>query len=212
MGAIWEPILVIEPSSLEQAAHHEAGHAVARWALNSPFLRITLNGPNGPITEPQPGRLITSLQDALIATCGFIADYQHRGLKIRGSQVVKLLLGGADDRFEVDDASTGAVAVRPLRTPAVADGGDLRWLANAAAAQQWPAARCLALWRDSERFAASCRPAIDAVAVAVLKRDELSYAEVSEIATTAMAGQPAPLASGIQREWRIRPRPMAAWL
>jgi hypothetical protein len=77
LGAIREPILIIGTSSREQAAQHEAGHAVARWALNLPFQRITLNGPRGPVTEPDPGRLVTSLQGALIAACGAIADYQY---------------------------------------------------------------------------------------------------------------------------------------
>jgi hypothetical protein len=49
------------------------------------------------------------------------------------------------------------------------------------------------LWRDCERFVESCRPAIDAVAAAVLERGELTCAEVSEIATAAMAGKPAGL-------------------
>src|SRR5271163_3971679 len=33
---------------ITDATQHECGHAVALWALGSPFLNVTLNGPTGP--------------------------------------------------------------------------------------------------------------------------------------------------------------------
>lgn len=157
-----------------------------------------------PAVESLPGGFVTSGQDALIATCGCIADWQYRGQKLRGSQIAILLLGGPDDRFERDDASTGQAVVSTGRASAVAPGADLYRLASKAASEHWAAARCIALWRGSEAFAASCRPAIDAVAAALLERGELNYAEVNEIATTAMADHPAPEVP----EWAIDVR---AW-
>jgi hypothetical protein len=89
LGASRESILLIGTSSRDQAAHHEAGHAVARWALDLPILRVTLDGSNGPVTEPLPGGLITDGQRDLVAACGCIADYQYRGLKMRSRQALK---------------------------------------------------------------------------------------------------------------------------
>lgn len=199
-----DPAVIGEASTVEDVAQHESGHAVARWAIGSPFLRITWPEQSRPRVEPLPGSFTTSGQDALIATCGCIADWQHRGLKIRGSQVVRLILGSVNDQFEVDDASTGEVVLRPRRTAAVAPDADLHRLARKAVAEHWPTTRCIALWRDSERFAASCGPAIDAVAATVLEHGELSYAEVSKVASAAMANNPAPIIP----EWAIDDR---AW-
>jgi hypothetical protein len=203
LGAIWEPILVAEGLNVEEAAYHESGHAVARWALDSPFLHITLNGPRGPIVNPLPGRTVSSRQHMLVAACGAIADYQQRGLVIRGSQITKLLLGGPNDAFELDDAVTHQVVVRPLRAPAVVPGGDLEYMARKASTERWPSAQYIGMWRDCERFVAGCRPAIDAVAAAVLDRGILSYDEVSEVATAAMVWYPAPVIP----EWASVPVP-----
>lgn len=200
-----DPEVIGEASSVEDVAQHESGHAVARWALSLPFRRITLHGPGGvPVVEPLPGGFTTSGQDALIATCGCIADWQRRGQRLRDNQITILLQGGPEDRFERDDASTGEAVVSTARGPAVAPGADLYRLAGKATSERWPAGRCIRLWRGSETFAASCRPAIDAVAAALLKRGELSYAEVSKIATAAMADNPAPIIP----EWAIDNR---AW-
>jgi hypothetical protein len=67
----------------------------------------------------------------VIQACGVIADQQARGLGMRGSQLVQLVLGGCGDRFEVDDVATGQVAVRPSRTtrPNLEEEDDVRWSA-----------------------------------------------------------------------------------
>ena len=182
----------LSAEELARRAQHECGHAVARWAQGIPFLRILLGSPAGPMVYPVPGTRVLLGQRCLIQACDFIADYQRRGLRMRDSQIAKLLLGGGDDdRFEVDDPATGQVAVRPSRAPAVAPGGDMSdWTALIAATRP-PPAECIGLWRDCEGFAAACRPAIDAVAAELLARTELGYADASEIAA-AMAGKPPP--------------------
>ena len=124
---------------------------------------------------------------------------------MRGSQIAKLLLDGDDDRFEVDDPTTGQVTVRPSRALALAPGGDMSdWTALIAATRP-PPAECIGLWRDCEGFAAACRPAIDAVATELLAVPELGYADASEIAAAAMAGKPPPTIP----EW-ARPDPCAS--
>ena len=59
----------------------------------------------------------------------------------------------------------------------------------------WPNAKaeCIRVWRDSERFAAECRPAIDALAAALLASVELRYDKAAEIAIAAMKGNPQPV-------------------
>src|SRR5580658_4700861 len=93
--------------------------------------------------------------------------------------------------FEVDDAITGHVAVRPSRVPAVSPRGDLHDMAVTLPA--WPnaEAECIRVWRGSESFAAECRPAIDALAAALLASAELHY-DKAEIAAAAMRGRPGP--------------------
>jgi hypothetical protein len=56
-----------------------------------------------------------------------------------------------------------------------------------------PVGECIRVWRDSERFATECRPAIDALAVALLAHEELSYDEAAQVAAEAMTGKPAPV-------------------
>ena len=112
----------VSPETLAQQAQHESGHAAASWAQGISFKRMLLSGPRGmPCVEPVPGNRVMVGQNWLIQCCGGIADQQRRGLRMRGSQIVKLILGGGDDEFvEVDDAETGEVVLRRLsRVPPV---------------------------------------------------------------------------------------------
>jgi hypothetical protein len=186
---------VVEERAVEtraRQAQHECGHATASWALGIPFGRILLSGPQGlPMVEPLPGRVMVG-QDWLIRCCGGIADQQRRGLSMRDSQILKLVFGdGTGDTFEMDDAETGEVAVRPSRLPPVSPGGDLHSIAVTLPEYPNSVGECIRIWRDSEKFAAECRPAIDALAAALLARAELTYDEAAEIAASAMTGRPA---------------------
>jgi hypothetical protein len=133
--------------------------------------------------------------DFVIKACGAIADYQARGLRIRGGQIVKLILGGDDDIFELDDAATGQVSVRPSRVPAVQPGGDLQNMAalftGMPRAQAVP--EIIRFWRECERFARKLQPAIDALAEVLFACGRLSYSEASDIAAGAMADRPIPV-------------------
>jgi hypothetical protein len=184
-----------DPETLARQAQHESGHAAASWALGIPFKRMVLRGPNGlPMVEPQPSR-ITVGQRWLIQCCGFIADQQRRGLGMRGSQIVKMILGGGHDEFfEVDDAETKQVVLRRVsRIPGVNPGGDLHDMAVSLPRDfPDPKREAIRVWRDSEKFAAECRPAIDELAAALLARGELGYVEAAQISGTAMRGKPAP--------------------
>jgi len=165
-----------------------------RWALDSPFSHVTLAGPRGiPVTWPLPGRKILSGPSMLIAACGAIADCQRRSLVVTDRSVARLLLG-VGGVLEMADPATGEAVSRG--TGGHLPGVDFEYWIARAARGHWPQAYCLSLWRSCERFAASCRPAIDAAATALIARGELSYAEVSEVAATAMAGHPAPVIPG----------------
>ena len=81
---------------------------------------------------------------------------------MRGSQIAKMILGGGNDEFfEVDDAETGQVALRRVsRIPPVSPGGDLHDMATSLPCDfPDPAREAIRIWRDSEKFAAECRPA-----------------------------------------------------
>jgi hypothetical protein len=180
--------------ALAQQAQHECGHAAASWALGIPFQRIVLNSPHGPRIDPVPGGVkILVGQHWLIQACGAIADYQRRGLTMRGSQIARLLLGGDSDIFEVDDPATGQVAIRPSRAPAVQPGGDLHHMVTKFAQERATPDQVIPLWRSWEQFAAAIRPAIDALAAELPVRGELSYDEACKVATAAMDGHPAPV-------------------
>ena len=154
-----------------------------------------MSGPRGPAVYPVPGTRMQRGSHWVIGACGVIADQQARGLSMRGSQVVRLILGGDTDIFEVDNAATGQVAVRPSRVPPVSPGGDLHDMAVTFAAMPRPQAgpEIIRIWREAERFVRELCPAIDALAAAVLARGELSYAEASDIAAAAMEGRPVPV-------------------
>src|ERR1035441_6945891 len=148
----------LSPETLAQQAQHEWGHAAASWALGIPFLRILLRGPQGlPIVEPLRGNRVLVEQHWLIQCCGAIADQQRRGLRMRNSQIVKLVLGGgSDDFFEIDDAATGQIVLNISRMPAVRPGGDLNHLAMTLPVDSPnPVAECIKIWRGSEMLAAA---------------------------------------------------------
>jgi hypothetical protein len=182
------------PEQLARGAQHECGHAAASWAQGIPFGRILLRGHHGlPMVEPVGARMMAG-QNYLISCCGFIADLQRRGLSMRDSEILKMFFGGgSDDTFEVDDAATGRVAVRPSRTPAVAPGGDLHRIATTLPRYPNATFEAIRIWRDSEKFAAECRPAIDALAAALLTQEQLAYSEAVEIAESAMKEHPRPV-------------------
>jgi hypothetical protein len=172
-------------------AQHECGHAAVSIALGYPVERITLTGPGGPATYPVKGVTKLAGQLVLINASGAIADYQRRDLRMRGSQIVKLLFGGGDT-FELDDAS-GQVAVRPSRELAVAPGADLQFWADIIVREHPPAGQIIAMWRECEAFTAGCRPASDALAAELLSRSEVDGADASRIAAAAMSGHPVPV-------------------
>jgi hypothetical protein len=180
---------------IEHVAQHESGHAAAFWALGIAFDRLAMNGSHGPAVYPSQGTKTKRSFNWVIQACGVIADQQARGLSMRGSQIVQLILGGRGERFETDDAATGQVAVRPYRGPAVMPGGDLNDMATffASMPRLQASPEIVRIWREAERFAEELRPAIDALAAAVLGRGELSYAEVSDIASAAMGDRPVPV-------------------
>jgi hypothetical protein len=111
---------------------------------------------------------------------------------MRDSEILKLVFGGgADDRFEIDDPVHGRV-IRPSRLPAVGPSGCLRPLAVTLPTVENGRTECVRLWRDSERFMEACRPAIDAIASALLASGRLSYDEVAKLAAAAMKDSPDP--------------------
>ena len=190
---------------LRHVVQHECGHAAVSWALGVPFARIVVDSPLGPHVVPDTnvGSVLAGL-DWIIRASGFIADYQSRGYKMRGSQIVRMVLGGDSGRFEVDDAITGAVAVRPSRLPAVQPGvngrpaGDLHGMAaefgRRPRAEVTP--EVIRFWRACEAYTAELRPAIDALAEAVLDRGDMPYSDAADIATAAMFGHPMPVLAG----------------
>ena len=180
---------------VRHVVQHECGHAAASWALGYPFDRIALSGPRGPGVHGIKGLAVKERHDWVIKACGGIADQQARGMRMRGSQIVQMVLGSNGDRFEIDDAATGQVAVRPSNRPAVQPGGDLHGMAVAfrAMSRDQAVPELISLWRESERFAAELPPAIDALAEAVMARGQLSYSEAADIAAAAMAGRPIPV-------------------
>lgn len=211
-------------SDRRRVAQHESGHAVAHWALGVPFTSVRIGDPDGDghavplpdaaapvhplgeVTRP-PGTWMSQGRGMLIAACGVIADTQRRGLALDDPDVLALLLGVDDGMVELSDPSTGSVAERAPRAPMVAPGADLEVMseimAGIAGGMLGPTVSpphvIIRLWREAEQFAAQLRPAINAVAAAVLDRGELAGAEVFSLADAAMAGRPRPQVPGLAR-------------
>jgi hypothetical protein len=185
-----------------QVARHECGHAAASLALGYQFDRISMTGPLGPaMYHVEVGTPMKNGHRWVINACGAIADWQSRGLKIRDSQIIQLVLGGEGDTFELDDATTGQVKARVFRSHAVQPGGDLHSLATvfASGPRQEAVPELIRFWREFERFARELRPAIDALTEALLERGQLTYREAWGIVILAMITSPSPMP--VLAEW-----------
>jgi hypothetical protein len=100
---------------IRHVAQHESGHAAAFWALGVPFERLAMNGSHGPAVYPLRGTSIPRAHNWVIQACGVIADQQARGLSMRGSQIVRLVLGGRgdSDHHPVGPVQPGLWALAP---------------------------------------------------------------------------------------------------
>jgi hypothetical protein len=175
----------------EWTAYHECGHAIAFWALGLPFEYITISVPSH-VQPLRSGTISTIAERRLYCASGIISDYLHRGLIIESDQIGILLKGGAE-HFNLTDPVTGEVDTRPLRVKAVGSGQDLEELASVVTAEDWPVYYCASIWRDCESFVKGCMPAIEAVAGRILAVRNMTYAEVTAVAETAMVGKPTPV-------------------
>lgn len=173
----------------EHQAAHEAGHAVVHWTLGIPFDFVSLDT-SPPGVWPLAGVTQQLGEKWLISAAGCIADYQSRDLVMLDVDILRLIVGSPDSRFALTGRS-GAAVVRPDRRPAVTPGGDLHLMATVMAdrgdGQPWPAPAIVDVWHGCERYVAACTPAITQVAAGLLARRRMTYAEISGIATDAMA-------------------------
>lgn len=189
------------PAALQEAAYppehqaaHEAGHAVVHWTLGIRFDYVSLDT-DPPGVWPLAGARPQLGEKWLIGAAGCISDYQSRDLVMLDVDILRLIVGSPDSRFNLTGRS-GVTAVRPDRRPAVMPGGDLRLMAavmtDRGDGHPWPAGAIIDIWRSCERYVAACTPAITAVAAALLVCRRLTYSEASSVADEASVGVSRP--------------------
>jgi hypothetical protein len=181
-----------EGSSPEQLAWHESGHAVAYWVQGIQLSYVTIVGyerqPRAH-TQPVDVNAGTYGQQVLARTAGFVVELQFSRQHITDAGIVELLLGSADDRFELVGMHSGAVLRQP-RGPRIGPGEDLWHISLEGAEQAFTAEQAIDFWRDCEQFVPLVAPAVDAVARELLRRGLLTGEQVEQLASAAMVGRP----------------------
>jgi hypothetical protein len=177
------------------AARHEAGHAAAGVAAGTRFTHVTIGpGYGQDMTHFPPGGLVLGTIQIVTSMAGFIADYQAWNRTIRGSQIRALLLGDRSGTFTVDCPQFGPIVFGVASW--TAPGMDFERISahfRSRRGDPFAAADAVAIWRDAEAYVAALRPAIDAIAGALLTRRELSRDECVQLATAAAGGCFPPL-------------------
>jgi hypothetical protein len=123
-----------------------------------------------------------------VAASGLISGFRSNGWSLGITGVVDLLLGSADDRFELVGYNTGRRTRLP-RGPIAAPHQDLSWINPP---RPFTPAEAVAFWAESERFVEQVRPAIDALADRLLREGTVSGAVAATTFEQALVGS-APL-------------------
>lgn len=180
---------------IEQTAWHESGHVGGYWAQGIPLAYVTMVGYGfqpRPHTQPLEVTGGTQGQRLLVYASGVVATLFYSQQNLPDTGIVELLLGSADDRFEVVGEHT-QTRIRLPRANYTRPGEDLGRIDPAVViGQPFTAENAVSFWRDCERFIISVLPAVIAVAGPLTKRALLSGDEAAELASAAMEGQAPP--------------------
>ncbi|MGH3277269.1 MAG: hypothetical protein ACRDNZ_23440 [Streptosporangiaceae bacterium] len=179
-------------NSREYIARHESGHAVGYWSQGIPLAYVTIVGHGSqprPHTQPVDPAQAGYGQKILAYASGVIAGFQYNRQRLSDAGIAELLVGSADDQFEIVGLVSGARTRLP-RAPLVGPGEDLELISPEATEQPFTASHAVTFWRDCERFVVSVAPAIDAIAQRLAGSGHLGGSEVAALAVAGMTGRP----------------------
>jgi hypothetical protein len=143
--------LTVTGNRPEYDAWHEGGHAAGYLAQGIVLGYVTIIGTvemPRPHTQPVGRTGYSWGQKALISAGGLISGFRSNGWGLGITGVVDLLLGSADDRFELVGYNTGRRTRLP-RGPIAAPHQDLSWINPP---RPFTPAEALAFWDESEQF------------------------------------------------------------
>lgn len=181
--------LTITGNRPEYDACHESGHAVGFLAQSMPLRYVTISGVDQmPVPHVQPVDPAAGSwgQRALIGASGLIAGFRSSGWSLSRQGVIDLLLGSADDQFELVGLRSGRRVRRP-RGPIAAAHQDLSWIDPP---QPFGRAGAVIFWAESEQFVVQAGPAIVALAGQLVRHGTISGTEAAAVFTLAMHGLP----------------------
>jgi len=174
----------------EYDAWHESGHAAGYLAQGIALDYVTIVGTAEiprPHTQPIDGTAGSWGQKALMSASGLISGFRSNGWGLGITGVVDLLLGSADDRFELVGYNTDRRTWLP-RGPIAAPYQDLSWINPP---RLFTPAEAVAFWAESEQFVEQVRPAIDALAHRLLREGTVSGVVAETMFEHALSGSPA---------------------
>ena len=148
---------------------------------------------SSPARTPQPVDVAAGTygQKVLTRVSGLIAGYWFNRQVMTDAGIVELLVGSLDDQFELVGMFSGRRTRLP-RAPLLGPTEDLEWVGTEGTDRPFTPERAVVFWRQSERFVWSVSPAVGAIAGEVLRRGRITGDEADVLASTAMAGCPAP--------------------
>lgn len=182
--------LTVTGNRPEYDAWHEGGHAAGYLAQGIALDYVTIIGTiemPRPHTQPVDRTAGSWGQKALMSASGLISGFRSNGWGLGITGVVDLLLGSADDRFELVGYNTGRRTRLP-RGPIAAPHQDLSWINPL---RGFTPAEALAFWDESEQFVEQVRPAIDALADRLLGEGTVSGVAAATTFEQALSGRPA---------------------
>ena len=178
---------------MEQTAWHESGHVVGYWAQDMPLAYVTMVGYGSqprPHTQPVEITVGTRGQRVLAYASGVVTTLCYSQQELGDIGIVELLIGSADDRFEVMGRHT-QTRTRLPRANYTSPGEDLGRIDPAVVTgQPFTVEKAINFWRDCERFIISVLPAVAAVSRSLISHGLLSGDEAASLASAAMQRQP----------------------
>lgn len=198
-------------------ASHEAGHAAACLAFGVPFTHVTIGPAEGAsmVHMPAGGLVAEPLAGLMMSWAGLIASMQRWRFGLADSQIRELLSGGDTFTMRRRDGRELHWTVAPW----IAPGADFEFASRHFQGRAGPLAvrDAIEIWRDCERFTASLRPAIAAIAWPLRVRGALSYDDVRAIASPVMGGLAESASPGLatiaplHESFASHPRAIAPW-
>jgi len=205
-----DSVLRLTPNEMQRVAVHEAGHAVAALRSRSGSREVTFvsivprtNGSLGfTATPPAEGAVMT--RDEVLERLRTMLAGRAAEALVYGPENVSLNAGGGESS---DLAVATRTATYTVCSAGLGSDGSLHWTSSPTAAQLKQVDRMLrSAYREAERLLRTHRAELDALAEALVERQELDGDAVRAL-LAGIPDAPAPARTGRRRRTGHRPVP-----